>query len=35
VQSVVLPAFGFARYLTLARHHGNMGRLAPAQRRFV
>jgi cellulose synthase/poly-beta-1,6-N-acetylglucosamine synthase-like glycosyltransferase len=35
VQSVVLPAFGFARYLSLARSHGNIGRLAPPQRRFV
>jgi cellulose synthase/poly-beta-1,6-N-acetylglucosamine synthase-like glycosyltransferase len=35
VQSVVLPAFGFARYLSLARRHGNFGRLAPTQRRFV
>ncbi len=35
VQSVVFPTLGFARYLTLARRHGNLGRLRPPKRRFL
>jgi hypothetical protein len=35
VQALVLPMFGVARYVSLARAHGSLGRLDVPRRRYV